>query len=85
MGLFFEEEPKEERRYSMIDAVSLIYREISCTIEHERIIIYQKFSPLEKLSGDLEIVYRIGEASQKSLPVPDREKVNSILVDSSAS
>lgn len=84
MGLFFEEEPKEERRYSTIDAVSLIYREISCTIEHERIIIYQKFSPLEKLSGDLEIVYRI-EASQKSLPVLDREKVNSILVDSSAS
>lgn len=84
MGLFFEEEPKEERRYSMIDAVSLIYREISCTIEHERIIIYQKFSPLEKLSGDLEIVYRI-EVSQKSFPLPDREKVNSILVDSSAS
>lgn len=41
MGLFFEEEPKEERRYSTIDAVSLIYREISCTIEHERIIIYR--------------------------------------------
>lgn len=31
MGFFFDEEPEEERRYSTINAVSLIYKIIEIT------------------------------------------------------